>query len=319
MNINSTNLSKLIHIQNSHKTSEYFNQNKFILFTLSFLTKKGTVQKCLIDELSFKMEEIQEYMKLLKEENLLTSEDTETFNKAIKAKPSDKKDFKEQMTELLDHLNFLTNTKLTLTEDRKKIMMKLLASEKYSLSDIKYVNLYFTMIWGSDPAMKKYVRPETLYNQKFESRLEESKMFFDEIKKYEKDISKLCKTFYKLIELEIYPTRRLLASEVDIQQGSCSQLPVNLEKTIIHWLTSGYSIDDIINTIQVTIDTWSKKQEYAQHISISKILDMKFPERAAAVKRITANKNTERKLKDGVKFAQSWLERKQEEEEKNVK
>ncbi len=311
MNINTTSLLKLINIQKERKTSEYFNQNKFLLFAFSFLTKKGTVQKCLIDELSFKIEEVQEYILLLKEGGYLSAEDLETFNKAVKAKNPEKKDFKEEMNEIINHINFLTNSRMTLTDDRKEYILKLLNSGKYTVSDIKAVNLYFTFEWGNNPTMKKYIRPETLYNKSFPSRLDAAKTFFDEIKKYDKEISKLCKTFYKMIELEIYPKRSLLASEVDVQQGFCSQLPVSLEQTIIHWLKSNYSIEDIINTIQVTVDNWSKNPELSKHISMSKILDIKFPERAAAVKRILEKQQSnERKIKPGVSYAEDWLNRK---------
>ena len=74
----------------------------------------------------------------------------------------------------------------------------------------------------------------------------------------------------------------------DIGKDLCNELPLALQNTIIHWLES-YDIDTIINTIENTILAWEKHYIYKNHISISKILDNRFPERVLAVRRKLEN------------------------------
>lgn len=285
MKINAEIMSSLIKTQEEKaKESEFFNNNKFLLFSLALLTKTSTVINTLITESSYQIEEIQSYVSTLIDLELFTIEDRKVLDRVSKAK--DKKNFNNEIEEILTHLNKLTKRKFSLNSAREK-RIKVLLEKGFSVRDFKGVNLYFTKTWGSDSNMKKYVRPETLYNTKFETRVEDSRAFFETFNLYQNDIKKLCDRFHKLLEVEIYHQNKLLSS--DIEKDLCNELPLALQNTIIHWLELDYDIDTIITTIENTILAWEKHYIYKNHISISKILDSRFPERVVAVKRKLEN------------------------------
>lgn len=284
MRINAEIMSTLIKTQEEKaKESEFFNNNKFLLFSLALLTKTSTVINALINETPYQIEEIQSYISTLTDLELYTPEDKKVLERISKAK--EKQNFTNEMEEILLHLSKLNKRSFSLNAVREK-RLKVLLENGFTVRDFKAVNLYFTKTWGSDSSMKKYVKPETLYNTKFESRLEDSRAFFDTFNLYQEDINKLCDKFHKLLEIEIYHQNKLLSS--DIGKDLCNELPLALQNTIIHWLES-YDIDTIINTIENTILAWEKHYIYKNHISISKILDNRFPERVIAVRRKLEN------------------------------
>jgi len=296
LNLNGPSIKSLIELQKKKRSEDnyYFNYNRFLSFALALHTKKQTVLSSLVKELKIKDEELNLYINTLKEEELISAEDIKLLKKASTNIKS--KDFSNEIEEIITHLNHAADRNFRISKDTQTRIKNLLISGKYNVSDFKKVNVYFTKIWGSNPEMSKYLRPATLYNTKFETRLEEADMFFEELNKYEKSIQKICTKFHTLISMEVYPKDKLIASETQIVDDFCSELPLNLQTSIIHWLKLGYSDDQIIQVIEVTIDHWSKKPELAKHISISKILDQKFPERAAAVKRILESKTQEKAL-----------------------
>ena len=69
----------------------------------------------------------------------------------------------------MSHLSSITKKDFSPTNPRLK-RIQTLCKDGYGIKDFKAVNLYFSMKWTS-PDMKNYVRPETLYNTKFVSRL----------------------------------------------------------------------------------------------------------------------------------------------------
>lgn len=305
MNINSTIITKILDIQKEKKSkdNDYYNYNKFLVFILSLQNKKAATINALLKELSFKEEEIKEYIKTLKEEGLLSVEDisfVEKLNGNFKSK-----NFKQEMEEILAHLNRVAKKRFTLNKETEKRLKSLLETGNYIVSDFKKLHVYFNKTWGADPKMAMYLRPQTLYNQKFDNRVQESQSFFDELNEYKKQIQKICGHFPQLISMEIYPKDKLIAEESQQTKNLCQEMPLSLQTTIVHWLKMNYTETQIIEVIEGTIEQWSKKPELAKHISISKILDNRFPERAQAVERL---KNKGMILKSGVVAAEAWLQ-----------
>ena len=308
MNLNGPSIKFLIELQKTKRREDnyYFNYNRFLSFSLALYTRKQTVISSLIKELKLKEEELDLYIETLKKEELISTEDIKILGKASRSIKS--KDFSNEIEEIITHLNHAADRNFRISKDTKTRIKNLLTTGKYNVSDFKKVNVYFTKIWGPNPEMSKYLRPATLYNTKFETRLEEADMFFEELNKYEKAIQKICNKFHTLISMEVYPKDKLIASETQIVEDFCSEIPLSLQTGIIHWLKMGYSEEKIIQTIEVTIDNWSKKPELAKHISISKILDQKFPDRVKAVERILSKAGI-KQHKSGVIEAEEWLKR----------
>lgn len=286
MKINSDITSKLISIQKGKEADNYmFENNRFLLFSFALLTKTSTVLKKLFEDLDYTIEEISLYVSILKENELFNLEDEKNLKRISK---KEKRNLTEEMEAIIEHLNKQVSRKLTLNSSREKRLRTLL-EEGYSVEDFKAVNFYFAKTWGNNLEMKKYIRPETLYNHSFERRLDEAKSFFEGFNSYKNEIEILCNRFNKIIENEIYSQEKLL--KANIEEELHKKLPMSLQNTIIHWLEKGFSIDIIIQTIEFTIESWSSHHIYKNHISISKILDSKFPDRVNAVYRKLENKD----------------------------
>lgn len=286
MKINSDITSKLISIQKEKEADNYmFENNRFLLFSFALLTKTSTVLKKLFEDLDYTIEEISLYVSILKENELFNLEDEKNLKRISK---KEKRNLTEEMEAIIEHLNKQVSRKLTLNSSREK-RLRILLEEGYSVEDFKAVNFYFAKTWGNNLEMKKYIRPETLYNHSFERRLDEAKSFFEGFNSYKNEIEILCNRFNKIIENEIYSQEKLL--KANIEEELHKKLPMSLQNTIIHWLEKGFSIDIIIQTIEFTIESWSSHHIYKNHISISKILDSKFPDRVNAVYRKLENKD----------------------------
>lgn len=286
MKINSDITAKLISIQKEKASDNYmFENNRFLLFAFALLTKTSTVLKKMFEDLDYSTEEIGLYVSILREEELFTAEDEKNLKRISK---KDKKNLTEDMEAIIEHLNRQTNRKLTLNSAREK-RLRVLLEEGFTVEDFKAVNFYFAKTWGNNSEMKKYIRPETLYNHSFERRLDEARLFFDGFNSYKNEIELLCNKFSKIIENEIYPQEKLL--KANIEEELHKKLPMSLQNTIIHWLEKGFTIDTMIQTIEFTIENWSAHHIYKNHISISKILDSKFPDRVTAVSRKLENKD----------------------------
>lgn len=303
MIINSSTLSRIVEIQKEKRSQEnnFYNYNKLLIFVLSLQNKKVATVNSLFKDLSLKEEEITDYIETLKKENFLTEDDIsflEKINSNFKSK-----DYKLEIEEIILHLNRIANKRHTISPDTSKRLKILLSTGKYSVGDFKRLHIYFTKTWGADPKMQEYLRPSTLYNTKFDIRIEESRSFFSELAEYEKPLKLICKKFLKLIFMETYPKDRLIGYEQNFDD-IFQDIPLSLQTTMIHWIKMGFSEVQIIEVIEGTIENWSSKPELAKHISVSKILDNRFPERAQAVEKL---KNKGLVLKSGVSAMENWL------------
>lgn len=73
--------------------------------------------------------------------------------------------------DIIDYLNFKTNSKYKYSSKKTKDLIKARFNEKFTINDFKIVIDKKTNEWLNDSTMSKYLRPETLFGTKFESYL----------------------------------------------------------------------------------------------------------------------------------------------------
>lgn len=78
-----------------------------------------------------------------------------------------------QIKEVIDYLNEKTNKNFRATTKKTQTLIKTLLKNKYTVEDIKKVIDIKVKQWGKDNKMKIYLRPETLFGNKFEGYLNE--------------------------------------------------------------------------------------------------------------------------------------------------
>ena len=316
MNINGNIVKKLSDIQQKEmlkSSSEYFDYNKFLLFAMALSTKKSTVVNSLIQEQNFSEREIEIYISRLAKEELLTKDD-EKLIKKINGKYKSK-NYEQEIEEIVEHFNRVANKRLRVSKSVSAKLLALLKTENYEIKDFKKVSLYFTKLWSVDPKMSQYVNMDTFFRfTKFEEKLNKANEYFDELNYYKEDTKKLCKEFKSMINMEFIQRNKLISSNHCATENiSCENIPLQLQSIVIHWLKQDYKIDEIIETVNGTIENWSKNPKFAQYISLNKILDEKFPDRASAVKRL---KEKGKILKSGVSSVENWINKDKKHEEK---
>lgn len=101
-----------------------------------------------------------------------TSTSTSTSN--IKEKEIVKrKNQLEDYNEIIDYLNLKTNSSYKSTTPKTRELIKARYNEGFTLDDFKQVIDNKVNSWGNDEKMVKFLRPETLFSNKFESYLNE--------------------------------------------------------------------------------------------------------------------------------------------------
>lgn len=79
----------------------------------------------------------------------------------------------KEYIEIINDLNIVCNCKYLSTGAKTRVLIKARMEEGHSIQDFKKVHRKKQKEWGDDPKMKKYLRPETLYSQKFDRYLNE--------------------------------------------------------------------------------------------------------------------------------------------------
>ena len=76
---------------------------------------------------------------------------------------------KKEYQDIIDYLNYKTNSNFILIDEYKKLIANIL--KKYTINDIKTVIDKKASEWINNPKMKPYLTPETLFGTKFERYL----------------------------------------------------------------------------------------------------------------------------------------------------
>lgn len=71
-------------------------------------------------------------------------------------------------SEIIDHLNMILSSGFRHSSKKTQAMIKARWNEGFRLGDFQYVHMVKAMEWGNDEKMSKFLRPETLYSDKFE-------------------------------------------------------------------------------------------------------------------------------------------------------
>jgi len=188
-----------------------------------------------------------------------------------------KSHFTKEAEEIIDHLGSLVNIKFRHTKKRIAIIESKLLQD-FTVEQCKLLNLYFFEEWHNNVDMKQHLTIETLYNEKFITRIEISQKAFVDIIKYNETIKKICSFFaitYSKILQNIDISSKIEADGNDILK----LVSIKTQRAIAIWAERGISEQDIMDTIYYCILEWSKRKELITKISLTKILDSKFLER----------------------------------------
>lgn len=101
-----------------------------------------------------------------------SSEHQVNTNKNEKNEKNEKNIYLADRVSVINYLNSVLNKKFSSNSKYSKLIDSRL-SEGYSVKDCKNVIDNKIRSWGSDPVMQKYLRPETLFGNKFDSYLNE--------------------------------------------------------------------------------------------------------------------------------------------------
>lgn len=103
--------------------------------------------------------------------------DTVSDTMSDKCPPNNTNLIKPIIKEVIDYLNNKLNTKYKYTNTRTEAFLKARVAEGYTVQDFKDVIDLKYQQWFDKPDMRKYLRPETLFNKtKFESYINEVRM-----------------------------------------------------------------------------------------------------------------------------------------------
>lgn len=111
----------------------------------------------------------EEYTKGRQEECPL--KEVEWFTVGEESKPEKNKD---AIAEIIDYLNQMTGSSYRASTQKNVSLIRARLREGFTVDDFKTVIDKKVKAWGSDPSMRNYLRPVTLFGTKFESYLNET-------------------------------------------------------------------------------------------------------------------------------------------------
>lgn len=110
------------------------------------------------------------YEKHMENENININDNDNTNKEKEIVK---RKNHLEDYNEIIDYLNLKTNSSYKSTTPKTRELIKARYNEGFTLDDFKQVIDNKVSSWGSDEKMVTYLRPETLFSNKFEGYLNE--------------------------------------------------------------------------------------------------------------------------------------------------
>lgn len=281
MNINAPIILKINDIEKIERISNH----KLMLIAFSINSGIATTIKETMSILDINKEEMTTFVELLKD--FLTHKDLKVISRLNSTQLLKQEEFDEQVEEVIEHLNMITNSKRTVTKERKALIIKWLR-QGFSLNSFRHVNLYFYHSWHDKIEFSKYITPETLYNGKFISRVETAENEFKKIALFSDDIIEICKGYHEFFRTIVIAPPLLSKNKIEFNEYSeekvCKYIPFDIQERIAFWRKRGISKEDILLTIQKTIEQWNQKEEFRPHISLKKILDNKFNDRLRVAK-----------------------------------
>ena len=158
------------------KNNKYFNKrmDEEIDKRLNYSKSRSQNRKANPSKIKEKQDEhmkniCKSYEKHMENENININD-----NKLYKEKEIVKREnHLEDYNEIINYLNLKTNSSYKSTTPKTRELIKARYNEGFSLDDFKQVIDNKVNSWGNDEKMVAYLRPETLFSNKFESYLNE--------------------------------------------------------------------------------------------------------------------------------------------------
>lgn len=293
MKLDNSSINEILSIQEKESILD----NKLLL--LAYALDKGSITgvKHLLSIFDISFDELGEYFAIFLKAELTHKKDELLFNKLSKEPLISKKEnaldevenisevYIEQAKEIIDHLGILVGIKFKHTKKRLAILQSKLMLPEVNVEKCKLLNLYYFEIWGNSVDMKQHLTIETLYNTKFDLRLEVSQKTFYELNKYRESIVNICKYYAAAFSSILKGKDFELTLKALENQDILSLVGSRPQRAIALWLGQGVSEKDITDTIYHSIFDWSKKAELIPKISLTKILDENFLKRLESVER----------------------------------
>lgn len=166
-------LEKVIAIVNDAIKWGFFHKGMYEEFQI--LTSKGFQDRYLVVTERRKGCEIKEEYKLVNTTKTIVNVNN---NPVKEVKKSTEKPVKETETpsiakDIIEYLNMKTGKNFRLSSEKTKRLINARINEKYTLDDFKKVIDTKVSQWANNPNMQKYLRPETIFSNKFEGYLNE--------------------------------------------------------------------------------------------------------------------------------------------------
>ena len=276
--------------------------NKLLLFVYAMDKASITGIKHLQSVLDISNDDMGEYYAVLLKNDLTHKKDDQFFSKVMKTPTSsicekkseiDENAVKEDGSlgsytqgakEIIDHLAELVKINFRHTKKRLAILESKLM-QGFTIEQCKMLNLYYYEDWSGSPEMKQHLTIETLYNEKFITRMEVSQKAFSELKRYYESIQNICEYYAAAYSSILYNKNLDVVLETIKEKNILGMVGLKPQRAIALWLDKGILEDEIKDTIFYCISEWSKNKELIAKISLTRILDSRFLERLEIVLR----------------------------------
>ena len=289
MKLDNASIDEILRLQEQMQITN----NRLLLIAYAIDKQTISTFKHIQVALEISSDDLGEYFATFLKHDLTYKRDEQFFSKIVKAPDIEKKEkleendtalgsFTSGAIEIIDHLAELVKIKFKHTKKRLALLESKLM-QGYTVEQCNMLNLYFYDDWSENVDMKQYLTIETLYNEKFLVRLETSQKAFLEFEKYKEAIKRICEYFAAAYASILHGHDFNATLEALKQRDILSAVGTKPQRAIVLWLDKGISEQEITDTIYYCIAQWSRNKELISKISLTKILDSRFPERAEVV------------------------------------